>query len=57
MIDEIGSVMFGDRLCISNDVELRREILEEANFSNYTIHLGSTKMYRDFKGIFWWKNM
>ena len=52
-----GSLRFGDRLCVPNDAELRREILSEAHNSAYTVHPGSTKMYRDLRTHFWWSGM
>jgi len=45
------------RTVIPNDAELRREILDEAHKSRYTIHPGSTKMYQDLKKKFWWHGM
>lgn len=38
---------FGSRLSISNDPELKKEVIEEAHYSSYSIHLETTKMYRD----------
>ena len=40
-----------------NDPLIKKEILEEAHYSPYTIHLGSTKMYHDLHDNFWWNNM
>ena len=31
--------------------------MEEAHSSRYSIHPGSTKMYRDFKKVYWWEGM
>jgi len=39
------------------DTELRRDILDEAHQTRYTIHLGNNKMYRDLKKRFWWRGM
>lgn len=36
-----------------NDLELRREILEETHKSDFTIHPGSSKIYQDLKKNFW----
>ena len=36
---------------------LRKEIMEEAHFSAYSIHPGSTKMYHDLKDTYWWNGM
>jgi hypothetical protein len=33
------------------------DILREAHKTPYTIHPGETKMYRDLKQNFWWKQM
>ena len=48
---------FGTRLCVLNDGDLRRELLEEAHCSKFGIHLGGTKMYRDLKQNYWWPGM
>jgi hypothetical protein len=45
------------RTVIPNDAELRRDILNEAHKTRYTIHSGSTKMYQDLKKGFWWQGM
>jgi len=50
-------VRFHDRVCVPNDEELKRRILEEAHKSKYTIHPGATKMYHDLKSVFWWPGM
>lgn len=56
-IDQEGLLRFRNRLCIPNDITLKEKILEEAHSSPYTIHLGGTKMYKDIKETFWWRNM
>ena len=33
---------------------LRNRIREETHSSRYSIRLGSTKMYRDLREIYWW---
>ncbi|GKV15260.1 hypothetical protein SLEP1_g26056 [Rubroshorea leprosula] len=53
--DEI--LWFGDRLCVPRDHALRCEIMGDAHCTSYTIHPGSTKMYRDLRSTFWWRNM
>ena len=52
-VDEQGVLRFRDRICIPNDFELKRMILEESHRSSLSIHLGA-KMYQDLKKIFWW---
>ncbi|GKA89891.1 retrotransposon protein, putative, ty3-gypsy subclass [Tanacetum coccineum] len=36
---------------------LREKVMTEAHSSPFTIHPGSTKMYRDLKQYFWWNGM
>jgi hypothetical protein len=55
--DEQGIVWFEKRVCVPQDPELRKLILQEAHDSPYSIHPGNTKMYMDLKGRFWWSNM
>ncbi|GAU39806.1 hypothetical protein TSUD_219810 [Trifolium subterraneum] len=52
-----GVIQFGSRICVPNDAELKRLILEEAHKSGFSIHPGSTKMYHDLKKNYWWPNM
>ena len=35
----------------------RREDHEESYSSRYSIHLDSTKMYRDLREVYWWNGM
>ncbi|GJQ90833.1 putative nucleotidyltransferase, ribonuclease H [Tanacetum coccineum] len=46
-----------DRLCVPNDQALREKVMTEAHSSPFTIHPGSTKMYRDLKQYFWWNGI
>jgi hypothetical protein len=55
--DDKGVVWFGQRLVIPQDPDLKKEILDEAHLSKFTIHPDSTKMYRDLKENFWWSDM
>ncbi|GJY73608.1 putative nucleotidyltransferase, ribonuclease H [Tanacetum coccineum] len=56
-VDDGGVVWFEDRLCVPNDQALREKVMTEAHSSPFTIHPGSTKMYRDLKQYFWWNGM
>ena len=56
-VDDSGIVWFGTRLCVPDIPELREAVLSEAHSSPFTIHPGSTKMYRDLKQHFWWNGM
>jgi hypothetical protein len=55
--DDKGVVWFGQRLVIPQDPDLKKEILDEAHLSKFTIHPSSIKMYRDLRENFWWSNM
>lgn len=48
---------FCDRICVPDDVDLKRMILEESHRSNLSIHPRATKMYQDLKRLFWWSGM
>ncbi|GLT29333.1 hypothetical protein SLA2020_042070 [Shorea laevis] len=56
-ISDDGALWFGNRLCVPRDHALRREIMGDAHNTSYTVHPGSTKMYRDLRSTFWWRNM
>src|SRR5215216_2541243 len=55
--DEHGTLWYGKLICIPQDPELRKLILQEAHNSPYSIHPGNTKMYMDKKERFWWNNL
>jgi hypothetical protein len=50
--DEQGTVWFKDRICVPEIDSFCETILKEAHDSNYSIHIGSTKMYQDLKKKF-----
>ena len=56
-IKDDGTLMLGNRLCVPNKEILKREIMEEAHYSAYSMHPGSTKMYRTLKESYWWQGM
>jgi hypothetical protein len=49
--------MMGQRLYVPNDKTVKHMVLREAHESKFSIHPGSTKMYRDLKHLYWWPNM
>ena len=55
--DTKGILRVASRIWIPNVPELKAEILQDAHSSRFSIHPGSTKMYRDLKENFWWPNM
>ena len=54
-IDLDGAYRCRGRLCIPNEGQLKKDILDEAHKSWMTIHPSSTKMYKDLKRNFWWE--
>ena len=48
---------YRDRVCVPNDDELKKSILEEAHKGSFSMHPGSTKMYQDLKTSYWWSGM
>ena len=52
-----GILKFKDRLCVPDVSDLRKEILTEAHTTPYSVHPGTTKMYRDLKMHYWWPGM
>ena len=51
-VDHKGILWFEDRLVIPKTHKLRKQILDEAHLSKFSIHPGSTKMYRDLRQTF-----
>ena len=52
-----GVLWYQDRLCVPDVDDLRKLILQEVHNSLYSIHPGSTKMYRDLREVYWWGGM
>ena len=56
-VKENGVLYYKDRVCVPDDNDLRKAILEEAHNGSSVIHPGSTKMYQDLKMSYWWSGM
>ena len=56
-MNEDGFVYYRDRVCVHNDDELKKSILEQAYSGSFAMHPGSTKMYQDLKTSYWWSGM
>ena len=54
---EDGFLYYRDRVCVPNDDELKKFILEEAHSGSFAMHPGSTKMYKNLKTSYWWSGM
>ncbi|XP_058741055.1 uncharacterized protein LOC131613397 [Vicia villosa] len=56
-LDAQGMLRFHNRICIPDDPEIKRMILEESHRSNLSIYPGATKMYQDLKNLSRWPGM
>ena len=56
-IRDDGMIVKGQRICVPEYGELKRDIMEEAHSSAYVMHPGSTKMYKTLKEHYWWNGM
>ena len=57
VIDGRGGLLYKNRLCVPNDIELKKKILYESHNTIFTMHPGSNKMYQDMKQSYWWQGM
>jgi len=55
--DQDGVIWFKNRLVVPKNLGLRKQILNEAHLSRFSIHPGSNKMYQDLKQRFWLTRM
>jgi len=55
--DHNGVLWFESHLVVPKNHDLRKQILDEAHLSKFSIHPGSTKMYQDLRQNFWWIRM
>ena len=56
-VKENGVLYYKDRVCVPDDNDLRKAILEKAHNGSFAIHPDSMKMYQDLKMSFWWSEM
>jgi hypothetical protein len=55
--DSQGTLWLGRWICVPNQKYIKELILREAHDSAYSIHPGSTKMYKDLKTRYWRNRM
>jgi hypothetical protein len=55
--DREGTLWLGKWICVPNLKPIKESILREAHDSAYSIHPGTTKMYKDLKTHYWWYGM
>ena len=56
-IKDDDMIVKGQRMCVPEYGELKRDIMEEAHSSAYAMHPGSNKMYKTLKEHYWWNGM
>jgi hypothetical protein len=56
-VDHKGILWFNGCIVVPKDHQLRKQILEKAHLSKFSLHPGSTKMYQDLRQNFWWTRM
>src|SRR5262249_21689108 len=56
-VDDEDVLRYKGRLCVPMQGDLKRELLREAHYSNYSIHPGGNKVCQDLKKLYWWNNM
>jgi len=56
-VKENGSLYYRDRVYVPETREMRRVLLDEAHKGPFAMHPGSTKLYQDLKGSYWWPGM
>ena len=54
---EGGFLYYKDRVCVTNDSELKKADLEKAHSGSFTMHSGSIKMHQDLKVSYRWFEM
>ena len=52
-----GSLRYKRRVMVHQLIELREEILKEFHCSRFAVHPGGTKMYRDLRLQYYWREM
>ncbi|PVH36645.1 hypothetical protein PAHAL_6G129800 [Panicum hallii] len=55
--DHQGVLRFNNHIVVHKNRQLRKQILDEAHLSKFSIHPGSTKMYQDLRRNLWWTKM
>ena len=56
-IRDESMIVKGQRMCVPEYGELKRDIMEEAHSFVYAMHPGSTNMYKTLKEHYWWNGM
>ena len=54
---QVDTLMIGNRMCVPDVCDLRREILDKTHNAPYAMHPGTTKMYNTLRQNYWWPGM
>ena len=57
VLSDDGILKCGTQLCVQNDRDIRKELLEEAHCSRLAVHPEGTKIYNDLKQNYLWAGM
>ncbi|XP_075524539.1 uncharacterized protein LOC142556936 [Primulina tabacum] len=49
-----GLLTFRGKICVPMGDGIRKDVLLEAHTAPYSVHPGSTKMYKDLRRLYWW---
>ncbi|KAJ9561702.1 hypothetical protein OSB04_006862 [Centaurea solstitialis] len=55
--DDRGLKCYGGHVWVPRMGELRKQLLEKAHRSKYSVHPGTNKMYQDLRHFYWWSGM
>ena len=56
-VDSDGVLRVHGRLAVPQVGEILQTLLREAHCSRYSVHPGSSRMYRDLRQLYWWPGM
>ena len=51
-MDREGVLRINKRLCVPNDLALRKKLMHEVHCSGYAMHPGETKTYQELKSAY-----
>ena len=54
---ERGIILFKDKICVPDNTDVKKDILLKVYTTPYSLHPGTTKMYKDLKKHYWWPRM
>lgn len=52
-----GSLRYKDQIVVPRNQDIKEKIMDVANRTRFTMHPGSTKLYKDPKRMYYWRAM